>query len=76
MGCFESPEYADGTNKVAEAIAKSKGFSVVGGGETLTLIDDLGIFDKFDHVSTGGGAMLTFLAGDELPGLVALEKSI
>ena len=72
MGKFEESKYVEGTRKVAEAIIKSPAFSVVGGGDTIGVLEKLKLEEKFDHVSTGGGAMLTFLAGDELPGLKAL----
>lgn len=63
-----------GTREVAEAIAKSSAYKVVGGGDTLGYLQRLGIIDKFDFVSTGGGAMLAFLSGEKLPGLEALLR--
>ncbi len=74
MGLFEIDALALGTKAVAEAIAASSAYSIVGGGETVTYLEKLGIVDKFSFTSTGGGAMLEFLAGDKLPGLEALEK--
>jgi len=73
MGFFEIEEFAQGTKAVAEAVAQNKGFSLVGGGETITFLDKLGLSDKISHLSTGGGAMLQFLAGQKLPGIEALE---
>lgn len=72
MGFFEIEEFAQGTKAIAEAVAQSGGFSVVGGGETITFLDKLGLSDKISHLSTGGGAMLQFLAGQKLPGIEAL----
>jgi len=72
MGLFENPSFAMGTNELAKAIAASRAYKVIGGGDTISAIDKLGIIEKFDFVSTGGGAMLAFLAGQRLPGLEAL----
>ena len=72
LGVFEDDRFATGTNRVAEAIAESNAFKVLGGGDTVAAVDKLGLLDKFDFVSTGGGAMLAFLAGNRLPGLEAL----
>jgi len=72
MGRFEDVSYEEGTKKIAQAIIESKAFSVVGGGDTIGALTKLNLVDKFSHVSTGGGAMLAFLAGEELPGLKAL----
>ncbi|MFA5714452.1 MAG: phosphoglycerate kinase [Candidatus Paceibacterota bacterium] len=77
LGLFEKPPFDKGTIEIAKMIGQinSKVFSVVGGGETVELIQKLGIENQFDHISTGGGAMLDFMAGKELPGIVALEES-
>jgi len=72
FGKFEDQEYAKGSLAIADAIIKSGAFSVVGGGETVEFITKQGMIDKFSHVSTGGGAMLSYLSGDKLPGLEAL----
>jgi len=73
FGKFEDKKYEKGTLAIAEAIIESKAFSVVGGGETVEFLEKQGMIDKFSHVSTGGGAMLSYLAGDEMPGLKVLE---
>lgn len=73
VGKFEDKRYAGGSIAVAKAIAKSKAFSVVGGGETTQLILELGLRKKIGFLSTGGGAMLEFLAGKKLPGIEALK---
>ena len=72
MGFFENEKFFTGTKKIAEAIAANQNFSVVGGGETVLCLDRLGLLDRFSHVSTGGGAMMDFLSGDDLPGLRSL----
>jgi phosphoglycerate kinase len=74
MGVFESPSFADGTTAVADAVAASSGFSVVGGGESVMAIGRAGVIDRIDHVSTGGGASLQYLTGDPMPALIALES--
>lgn len=73
FGKSEEKKYAKGTLALANAIIKSGAFSVVGGGETVEFLERQGIIDKFSHVSTGGGAMLSYLAGDKLPGLESLK---
>lgn len=72
MGMFEDERFANGTNAIAEAVTGSKAFKVLGGGDTISAVNKFGLLDKFDFVSTGGGAMLAFLAGDRMPGLEAL----
>ncbi|MGV9885542.1 phosphoglycerate kinase [Streptomyces sp. NPDC003395] len=74
MGVFEHPDYAGGTRAVAQALVESKGFTVVGGGDSAAAVRTLG-FDEnaFGHISTGGGASLEYLEGKTLPGLAALE---
>ncbi|MFF2366590.1 phosphoglycerate kinase [Streptomyces sp. NPDC058122] len=74
MGVFEHPDYAEGTKAVAQALVDSKGFTVVGGGDSAAAVRTLG-FDEnaFGHISTGGGASLEYLEGKTLPGLAALE---
>lgn len=65
--------FVEGTRALAIQISKSKAFSLVGGGETIEILNQLGLVSKFSFVSLGGGAMLKFLAGEKLPGLVALN---
>jgi len=72
LGKYEEEEYASGTNVIAEELASLEGFTIVGGGDTISALDELSLRDKMDFVSTGGGAMLEFLAGKKLPGLEAL----
>jgi phosphoglycerate kinase len=73
MGLFEDRRFALGTSSIARAIAKSSAASILGGGDTISAISQFGVADKFTFVSTGGGAMLAFLAGEKLPGLDALH---
>lgn len=75
MGMFEDEKYAKGTEEIARYISNLDAFKVVGGGDTIAAITKAGVLDKMDFVSTGGGAMLTFLSGKPMPGIIALEQS-
>ena len=76
MGVFEVAPFAAGTRGIAEAVADADAFTVVGGGDSAAAIRLLGIGeDRFDHISTGGGASLELLEGRTLPGLAVLEES-
>jgi len=74
LGQFEDERFAQGSIAIARAMASASAFSLAGGGETTQLIEQLGLEKKFSFLSTGGGAMLQFLAGKKLPGLAALER--
>jgi phosphoglycerate kinase len=74
MGVFEMAPFAAGTAAVARAVAASGGTTVVGGGDSLAAINQLGLGDRISHLSTGGGASLEYVQGLELPGVAALER--
>ena len=76
MGIFETPEFSKGTLAVAEAVAKRKndgGISIIGGGDSAAAVKTFKLEDEMTHISTGGGASLELLAGNELPALKALR---
>jgi phosphoglycerate kinase len=74
MGVFEWSRFADGTRTVAEAVAAADAYSVVGGGDSVRAIQELGLADRVAWVSTGGGASLELLEGKELPGVAAIPE--
>jgi phosphoglycerate kinase len=76
MGVYENPEFNYGTKKVLEAIADSDSFSLAGGGNTIAAIEEYGLRDKMGYISTAGGALIEFLMGKKLPGVVALENAV
>jgi phosphoglycerate kinase len=74
MGVFEIAAFARGTMEVAKAVASVNGTTVIGGGDSVAAVAKAGVSDRITHISTGGGASLEFLAGQELPGVKALEQ--
>ncbi len=76
MGVYENKEFNYGTKKVMEAMADSKGFSLAGGGNTIAAIEEYGLTKKISYISTAGGALIEFLMGKKLPGVVALENAV
>jgi phosphoglycerate kinase len=75
MGVFEWPRFAEGTKAVAEAVAASEAYSVVGGADSARALSELGLADKVSWVSTGGGAALELLEGKDLPGVTAIPAA-
>ena len=74
LGVFEFEQFGEGTRTLAKAIARSKAFSLAGGGDTLAAIEKYGIEDSISYISTGGGAFLEFVEGKKLPAVDILEK--
>ena len=74
-GIFELEEFSTGTRELFRAVADSEAFTVVGGGHTVAAVEQYGLQDKIDHVSTGGGALINYLAGKPLPLVDALKRS-
>ena len=75
MGLFEQPEFAHGTEAIARAMAQSPAVTVVGGGESVQAVEQLGLAGKMTHVSTGGGAALELIEGKKLPGVEAIPDA-
>jgi phosphoglycerate kinase len=73
VGVFEKEPFAKGTETIARAVAGSKAFSIAGGGDTVAAVNQFGIADEIDYISTAGGAFLEFLEGKKLPAVAALE---
>ena len=76
LGVFEFPQFAKGTESIASAVAESGGFSIAGGGETVTAIDHFSVRDKISYISTGGGAFLEYVQGIKLPAVQVLEEKV
>ena len=76
MGVYENKKFNYGTKSVLEAIANSKAFSLAGGGNTISAIEEYGLQKKMGYISTAGGALIEFLMGKKLPGVVALENAV
>jgi len=74
MGVFEMDPFSGGTKTVARALADTEGYTVIGGGDSAAAIEQFGLSDKMDHISTGGGASLKFMEGKVLPGIDVLDN--
>jgi len=74
LGAFENPEFAVGTNAIAKIVADSDCLSVIGGGDSVSAINQSGYADRMSYISTGGGAFLELLEGKTLPAIAALDK--
>ncbi len=72
-GVFEMSNFSTGTRAIAQAMADSKAFTIIGGGDSASAVELMGLAEKIDHISTGGGASLEFLEGKNLPGVACLE---
>jgi phosphoglycerate kinase len=73
MGVFEKPQFATGTKEIARAVAESRAYSVIGGGDSVAAVEEAGVAGQISHISTGGGASLEFVEGGALPGIEALR---
>ena len=73
LGLLEKNPYDNGTKEIAKIIANSDIYSIVGGGDTIPIIEHMNLEDKFTNLSTGGGSLLKYIEGDELPILKKLE---
>ncbi len=75
MGVFENQEFAIGTKEIFESISKNEGMTVVGGGETAMAFNQMGLSKNIEHISTGGGACIAFMADETMPALEAMRRS-
>lgn len=73
MGVFEMAPFAEGTKRVAQAMAETDAFTIIGGGDSAAAVEKFEVAEQMDHISTGGGASLEFMEGKELPGVAALK---
>ena len=75
LGVYERKEFSKGTKSILEAVAESDAYTLVGGGHTVAATEEFGLADKMSYVSTAGGALIAYLMGEKLPGVVTLQKS-
>ena len=74
MGVFEMEAFAKGTKGVADAMAETDGYTIIGGGDSAAAVEKFDVADKMDHISTGGGASLEFMEGKDLPGVICIKR--
>ena len=74
VGVFEFPAFSGGTRALGEAVARSPAYSFAGGGDTVSAIEQFALNDNISYISTGGGALLSFMEGKALPAVTALNK--
>lgn len=74
LGVAENPAFVEGTTTVAKAVAVAKGYTVIGGGDSVAAVESLGLVGTIDHISSGGGASIEFLEGRTLPGIAAIPE--
>ncbi len=74
VGVFEFDQFGEGTRVIAQAVARSPGFSIAGGGDTIAAIEKYGVAEDISYISTAGGAFLEFLEGKKLPAVEMLES--
>jgi phosphoglycerate kinase len=73
MGKFEEAPYDQGTRQILDIIADTDSFTLIGGGESVQILEERNLFNSISFVSTGGGAMLEYLSGNSMPGIEALK---
>jgi phosphoglycerate kinase len=76
MGMYEIADYSVGTREILEAVAENPGLKIAGGGHTLSALEMMGLKDRIDHASTGGGALISYLSGEPMPVLESLYESM
>lgn len=76
LGYYEDDDYRKGTQEIMQTVAESQAYSILGGGDTIDIVHQLKMDDKFSYISTGGGAMLDYISGEEMPGIKVLENKI
>lgn len=74
MGVFEMEPFSHGTKAVAQALKETEGYTIIGGGDSAAAVEQFGLAQEMDHISTGGGASLEFMEGKQLPGIEALDN--
>ncbi|MFA5178240.1 MAG: phosphoglycerate kinase [Candidatus Paceibacterota bacterium] len=76
LGYYENSYFQQGTKEILKAIIESQAYSIIGGGDTVDIIHQMKMEDNFDYISTGGGAMLDYISGEELPGIKVLKNRL